>query len=91
MENSRISVKKKYRKLKQLNEFVENYQITQKPKKNKKSNLLSTKEGIASVTKSACIRPDIFLNNDRYCDGCPYHEHCLSRIRRLTTDKKKKL
>lgn len=91
MESSMISVKKKYRKLKQLSEFVENYRIPQqKQKGNKKDNLLSTSDGIASVTKDSCIRPDIFLDNDRHCDGCPYIEDCKCNLKRLTTSKRKK-
>jgi hypothetical protein len=84
-------VKKKYRKLKQLSEFVENYRVPQKQRGNKKDNLLSTSDGIASVTTNACIRPDIFLDNDRYCDGCPYLEDCQCNLKRLTTDKRRKI
>jgi len=26
--------------------------------------------------ESGCLRPDIFLDNDRVCDDCPYNQHC---------------
>jgi hypothetical protein len=82
-------VKKKYRKLKQLSEFVENYKVPV-IQKNHVSNILSHKEGIFNVTKGSCIRPDIFLDNDRSCDNCPYYDHCECHIKRLSNEKKRK-
>ena len=36
-----------------------------------------------------CVRPDIFLSwNNRACDGCPFHEHCLCDNKRLSHEKK---
>jgi hypothetical protein len=83
-------VKKKYRKLKELNEFVENYQTPQVQRNDAKNNILLNKEGVSNVTRDACIRPDIFLDNDRYCDDCPYYEHCGCNLKRLVSDKKRK-
>lgn len=83
-------MKKKYRKLKELNEFVENYQTPQIQKNGIKNNILSYKEGISIVTKNACIRPDIFLDNDRNCDDCPYYDNCECNIKKLTSEKKRK-
>ena len=82
-------MKKKYRKLKQLSEFVENYEAPIIQKHDAK-NVLSYGEGISNVTKDACIRPDIFLDNDRNCDDCPYYEHCGCNIKRLSSEKKRK-
>jgi hypothetical protein len=31
-----------------------------------------------------CQRPDIFINNGKYCDGCPYWEYCLCDKRRVS-------
>lgn len=32
---------------------------------------------VSQISKeSGCIRPDIFLDNDRVCDDCPYNQHC---------------
>jgi hypothetical protein len=50
--------------------------------------MLKSKEGIANLTASSCIRPDIYLDNDRNCDGCPYFDDCVCSIKRL--DKKRK-
>lgn len=38
-----------------------------------------------------CIRPDIFVShNNKSCDGCPYHEYCLCRNKRLSHEKRSK-
>ena len=42
-----------------------------------------TREQIAQDSKSACFRPDIFLNNGRHCDGCSYFSTCLSSLKKL--------
>jgi hypothetical protein len=31
---------------------------------------------ITECTKGACLRPDIFLDNDRHCDGCEFFDLC---------------
>jgi hypothetical protein len=76
-------MKKKKRQLKQLKEFAKNYQMPLM-KNASRSNLLSDKDGIKLVTENACIRPDIFLDNGRYCDGCPYWDGCECKIKRLS-------
>ena len=38
---------------------------------------------LAQETKSACLRPDIYLTNGRHCDGCEYFSLCLSRLKKL--------
>lgn len=35
-----------------------------------------------------CLRPDIFVNNDRSCDGCECYDHCLCYSKRLSHEKK---
>jgi hypothetical protein len=42
------------------------------------------KEGVEELTKSSCVRPDIYLNNGKYCDGCPWSEYCICRIKRFS-------
>jgi hypothetical protein len=76
-------MKKKKRQLKQLKEFAKNYQININLNP-VRSNLLKNKEGIALVTEHACIRPDIFLDNGRYCDGCPYYKDCICEIKKVS-------
>lgn len=79
-------MKRKNRKLGQLKEFAKNYQITSK--KTDGINLLKNKDGVELVTENTCIRPDIYLDNDKYCDECPYLENCICKIKR--TRKKKR-
>ena len=81
-------MKKKYRKLQQLKEFAKSYQSSETNLTNKKTTLLKSKEGIANLTASSCIRPDIYLDNHRNCDGCPYFDDCICSIKRL--EKKRK-
>jgi hypothetical protein len=82
-------MKKKYRKLEQLKEFAKSYKSSEANNNdNKRKNLLKSKEGIANLTASSCIRPDIYLDNDRTCNGCPYFNDCVCSIKRL--DKKRK-
>lgn len=38
---------------------------------------------IAELTKDSCLRPDIFLNNSRYCDMCHFKVHCVCKSKRL--------
>ncbi len=76
-------MKKKKRQLKQLKEFAKNYQMPLM-KGAARSNLLTNKEGIKLVTENACIRPDIYLDNGRYCDGCFYWKDCECKIKRVT-------
>jgi hypothetical protein len=37
----------------------------------------------AKESESNCLRPDIFLSNDRHCDGCKYYKICRSRLKNL--------
>ena len=37
----------------------------------------------AEESKSVCLRPDIFLSNDRHCDGCHYFKICQNRLKTL--------
>jgi len=39
---------------------------------------------IESVSRNgSCIRPDIYLNNDRSCNGCSLYNNCLASIKNL--------
>jgi len=42
-----------------------------------------TNEQLSRETKSACLRPDIYLTNGRHCDGCEYFNLCVSRLKKL--------
>jgi len=42
-----------------------------------------TIEQLAETSKANCLRPDIFLNNGRHCEGCPHFAICLNNIKNL--------
>lgn len=41
------------------------------------------KEELAKDSRTICLRPDIFLNNARHCDGCHYYGLCENRLKTL--------
>jgi hypothetical protein len=43
-----------------------------------------SKKGVEEITESSCIRPDIYLNNDKYCNGCPWSEYCICGLKRFS-------
>lgn len=42
-----------------------------------------TAEEFREASKTACARPDIYLDNGRNCEGCPHYEICESELKRL--------
>jgi hypothetical protein len=42
---------------------------------------MTDEKQVSELTKSSCVRPDIFLNNDRSCNNCHLYEHCKCSIR----------
>lgn len=42
-------------------------------------------------TKDGCLRPDIFLNNDRTCDNCHLNKFCACAIKKFSKNYEKKL
>jgi hypothetical protein len=40
-------------------------------------------ESVRQLTEGTCQRPDIYLNNDRACDGCVLYEHCACASKQL--------
>lgn len=49
-------------------------------------SLLLDKKIAEHITRSSCWRPDIYLNNDKFCNGCIIYENCFCPIKRI--DKK---
>lgn len=45
---------------------------------------------VQNITQGACMRPDIYLNNERCCTGCPFEEHCVCDIRAKSTKQKRR-
>jgi hypothetical protein len=54
-----------------------------------KIDLKKNPELVAEFTQGACLRPDIFLDNDRACDGCVYFEHCACSLKVLSKKARK--
>lgn len=46
-------------------------------------DLKENKEFCQEITKDTCIRPDIYLNNDRTCDNCSIHKYCSCALKKL--------
>jgi hypothetical protein len=49
----------------------------------KKPIVPKDKIGVSEITRESCLRPDIFLDNGKYCDGCPWSENCVCRLKRF--------
>jgi len=47
-----------------------------------------TKAEMTDWSKSVCMRPDIFLNNGRHCDGCMHFDICVNAIKCKSDPKK---
>jgi len=42
------------------------------------------KSMVAHMTATTCIRPDIYLDNGRFCNGCPWVKNCICPIKKLS-------
>lgn len=71
--------KKELRK-KQLLGYVKNLELKST---RQVVNLNENKLMTHLVTLNACWRPDIYLDNGRYCDGCVLFEACACKIKRV--------
>ena len=38
---------------------------------------------ISQLTATQCFRPDLYLENRRHCEGCPYYGHCSNKLKCL--------
>jgi hypothetical protein len=47
-------------------------------------DLLKNEELCKEHTKGACLRPDIYLNNDRTCDTCALRKNCSCGIKKFS-------
>lgn len=43
---------------------------------------LTNASQVAELTKSSCLRPDIYLNNNKACNGCYVYELCKCAARK---------
>ena len=39
-------------------------------------------QSVAELTKDSCLRPDIYLNNDCFCNGCSVYELCACKLKK---------
>lgn len=51
-------------------------------------NLNKDKEACAFHTQFACLRPDVYLDNDRTCDYCSINKHCACSIKKFSKNYK---
>jgi hypothetical protein len=49
-------------------------------------DLKKSKQACVEFTRDSCLRPDIYLNNDRTCNECPLNEHCSCRLKKFIQD-----
>ena len=49
---------------------------------------ISNKE-LTEMSKNICLRPDIFLDNGRHCEGCMHFDLCINNIKCKADPKKK--
>lgn len=47
-------------------------------------DLVKDKEACVEFTKNMCIRPDIYLNNDKTCDNCSLRKNCSCIIKKFS-------
>jgi hypothetical protein len=71
---------KKKQKINLLKDEDKNWSI---PKVNFTPPRPLTDSEIAEASKTQCFRPDIFLSNDRHCDGCELFHLCQNRLKNL--------
>jgi hypothetical protein len=48
-----------------------------------------SKAEMTEMSKSICMRPDIFLNNGRHCEGCMHFDLCINNIKCKADPKKR--
>lgn len=39
---------------------------------------------VRMITSSSCMRPDIYLDNGRFCNGCHWEKHCICPIKKIS-------
>lgn len=46
--------------------------------------LPDNKKMVEHMTALACLRPDIYLDNGRFCNGCPWIKNCICGIKKIS-------
>ena len=52
-------------------------------------NLTKDKDACILHTQFSCLRPDVYLDNDRTCDYCSINKHCACPIKKFSKNYKK--
>ena len=52
-------------------------------------NLSKDIEDIKILTKAACMRPDIYFNNNNSCGNCYIYQNCACPLKKLKNKKRK--
>lgn len=81
---ARLKLLKKSKKEDKAHELTSYHYIPSPPKA-----YSSRKAYVEDLTRSACMRPDIYLNNDRTCNTCMYSEFCICPAKRFGKEKKR--
>ena len=89
----RKPIVKKHKTLLEMEEEIEKIRRDM-PKINLNSprniiNLVKDRDMCEQLTKDTCIRPDIYLDNDKSCDNCSINENCKCPLKRFALTKKK--
>lgn len=71
---------KRKAKIKDLKDDKKEWNI---PKMNSAPPLPLNNDEIINLTSSTCLRPDIFLDNDRHCNGCEFFDLCTNKSKDL--------
>lgn len=73
-----VSSKKNSKRRQVLKELKNEQKDWDLPKMSMEGSKPLSDAELSDATKGACMRPDIFLDNDRYCDGCEFFEVCTN-------------
>lgn len=46
----------------------------------------STDKELSDISKTICLRPDVFISNGRHCDGCESYKLCQNSLKNLPKD-----
>lgn len=80
-----VSNKKRRIKIKDLKDEQKNWDI---PKVSQESSRPISDIELSEASSTTCFRPDVFLDNDRHCDGCEFFDVCTNSMKNLATKKK---
>jgi hypothetical protein len=72
----------KLEKRKAVQNFLKTKECSQVREYTRQPVDFTDKKQVEKITESACLRPDIYLNNERACNGCSIFEYCACPIKK---------